>query len=123
MESLAGAASFGDPGVLASFPAAAQGSSGNVTIAPAVQLVFDPSTTALHGIAFDEAGGLWTTFHPGTLARLSPLELELSAGNFGSSYVTPSRVVDATAAVGGTSAFLSLAFYPPPTFTHLPTRQ
>lgn len=115
--------SFGDPGILASFSAAAQASSGAITMAPSVQLVFDPATVDLHGIAFDEAGGLWTAFHFGTMARLSPLELALSAGDFGSSHVTPSRVVDATAAVGGTSAFMSLAFFPPPVFTHLPTRQ
>lgn len=81
--------------------------SGAADVVPAVRVAV-PLRALLEGMAFDEAGGLWTTYGSGQLARLGPTQLTTSS--VAGSPTAPATIIEATdiGYLGG------LALYPAP---------
>lgn len=89
------------PNTIAQLSAADLAGTGAATVVPAIQI--DLAVSALlDGLAFDEAGGLWTPLQNGAAGRLSPAQLAASGT------VTPATVLDST----GLAAVKATAFYP-----------
>lgn len=80
---------------------------GNRNINPAVR-IYLPVSAVIEGFAFDEEGGLWTSYHAGAFARLSPSQLTTSSTS--GSPTTPETIVSSSD-IGSTS---NGAFYPAP---------
>ena len=81
--------------------------SGAADVVPAVR-VSVPLRALLEGIAFDEEGGLWTTYGSGQLARLAPTQLTVSSS--AGSPTAPATIIEATD-IGYLGA---IALYPAP---------
>ncbi|MHB8876789.1 MAG: Vgb family protein [Myxococcaceae bacterium] len=86
---------------------AEQAGSGAKTITPGVQLTL-PVGALLEGMAFDEAGGLWTAYSAGKFARIAPAQLGTSTRP--GAPTIPQTIV-ASPDVGYIG---NLAFYPAP---------
>jgi streptogramin lyase len=84
-----------------------QGGAGAKTVTPGVQVTLSVGAL-LEGMAFDEAGGLWTATGAGKFARLAPAQLGVSTGP--GAPTTPETVIS-SADVGYIG---NLAFYPAP---------
>ncbi len=93
-------------------PSSLLSANGMQTVVPAVQITVTVSAL-LEGFAFDESGGLWTTYSQGKIARLAPSQLNTSSG--AGSPTTPDTTVSSTE-IASTGA---LAFFPPPSWSSI----
>ena len=98
-----------DFGGNAIFPVAADmlTAAGDSTVVPAVQIHIGIQAL-IHGMAFDESGGLWFAHGQGELGRLSPAQLTMSSGPGDPTY--PDTVITGNEA----GSFGNVALFPAP---------
>ncbi len=92
---------YASSNVVARFGSADLGGTGPRTATPSIQLETTLSGV-LHGLAFDEAGGIWLPYGNAKLARLAPSQLAVSGP------ATPATIVDGIRL----GTVLDLAFFP-----------